>query len=173
MLANRRSTTIVPFLRSELARRTRSLDTHIRRLETEIDRLIAADPLLCARRTILRSIPGIGPVTAATLIAGLDELGRLDAKQIAALVGLAPFAYDSGPKLGHRHIRGGRPHLRRPLYMAALSAIRSNPDLRRFHQRLKDCGKPAKVAITAVMRKLLVLANSLVARNRQWATVAP
>ena len=173
MLANRRSTTIVPFLRSELARRTRSLDTHIRRLETEIDRLIAADPLLCARRTILRSIPGIGPVTAATLIAGLDELGRLDAKQIGALVGLAPFAYDSGPKLGHRHIRGGRPHLRRPLYMAALSAIRSNPDLRRFHQRLKDCGKPAKVAITAVMRKLLVLANSLVARNRQWATVAP
>lgn len=173
MLANRRGIAIGSFLRSELARRIRSLDTHTRRLESEIDRLIAADTLLSARCAILRSIPGIGSVNAATLIAGLDELGRLDAKQITALVGLAPFACDSGPKLGQRHVRGGRPHLRRPLYMAALSAIRFNPDLRQFHQRLKDNGKPPKVAITAIMRKLLVLANSLIAHNRQWTPVAP
>lgn len=170
-LANRREATVMPFLRAELARRTRALDGHIGRLETEIDRLIAADPVIRAKHVIVRSIPGIGPVNAATLAAGFDELGRLDAKQIAALVGLAPLACDSGPKQGHRRIRGGRAHLRRPLYMAALSAIRFNPDLRHFHQRLKDKGKPPKVVITAVMRKLIVLANSLVAQNRTWTTL--
>lgn len=167
-IANRRDIAVTSFLRAELARRIRALDSHIGRLETEIDRLIAADPVICARHAIIRSIPGIGPVNATALAAGLDELGRLDAKQIAALVGLAPLACDSGPRQGHRRIRGGRAHLRRPLYMAALSAIRFNPDLKRFHQRLRDKGKPAKVAITAVMRKLVVLANSLVAQNRNW-----
>ncbi len=169
-IGNRHLATATSFLRAELARRIRTLNTHISRLEAEIARLIAADPALCARHAILSSIPGIGPVNATALTAGLDELGRLDAKQIAALLGLAPLACDSGPRQGHRRIRGGRAHLRRPLYMAAISAIRFNPDLRRFHQRLKDQGKPSKVAITAVMRKLIVLANSLVAQNRTWTT---
>jgi transposase len=172
-IANRRHVTGTSFLRRELARRIRAIDTHVQRLEAEIERLIAANPTIAATRAILRSIPGFGPVNANVLTAGLDELGRLDAKQIAALVGLAPVACDSGPRQGHRRIRGGRAHLRRPLYMAALSAIRFNPDLGRFHQRLRDKGKPHKVAITAVMRKLLVLANSLVAQNRHWTPVAP
>jgi len=168
-LTNRHDITATPFLRAELLRRIRALDTHIRRLETQISRLIAADPDMAARHAILRSIPGIGPVNAATLCAGLNELGRVDGKQVAALVGLAPFASDSGPKRGHRHIRGGRPHLRRSLYMAALSAIRFNPDMKRFHTNLVGNGKPPKVAITAVMRKLLVLANALVTQNRTWS----
>ena len=172
-ITNRRNVTGTPFLRAELRRRIRALDTHVRRLETEIERLIAANPAIAATQAILRSIPGFGPVNANMLTAGLDELGQLDAKQIAALVGLAPVACDSGSRQGHRRIRGGRAHLRRPLYMAALSAIRFNPDLGRFHQRLRDKGKPHKVAITAVMRKLLVLANSLVAQNRHWTPVAP
>ena len=166
-ITNRCHITLTSFLRGELQRRIRALETHIRRLEAEIERLIAAT------RAILRSIPGFGPVNANVLTAGLDELGQLDAKQIAALVGLAPVACDSGPRQGQRRIRGGRAHLRRPLYMAALSAIRFNPDLGRFHQRLRDKGKPPKVAITAVMRKLLVLANSLVAQNRHWTPTAP
>jgi transposase len=167
-LTNRHDITATPFLRAELTRRIRALDTHIRRLETQISRLIAADPDMAARHAILRSIPGIGPVNAATLCAGLNELGRIDGKQVAALVGLAPFASDSGPRRGHRHIRGGRAHLRRSLYMAALSAIRFNPDLKRFHTNLVRNGKPPKVAITAVMRKLLVLANALVTQKRTW-----
>lgn len=172
-ITNRRQVADIPFLLAELARRIRTIDTHIRRLEAEIERLIAANPAIAATRAIIRSIPGFGPVNANMLTAGLDELGQLDGKQIAALVGLAPVACDSGPRQGHRRIRGGRAHLRRPLYMAALSAIRFNPDLRRFHQRLKEKGKSHKVAITAVMRKLLVLANSLVAQNRHWTPVAP
>jgi transposase len=168
-LNNRHGVSATPFLRAELARRVRALDTHIRRLEDEIDRMIAADPNMAARHTILRSIPGIGPVNAATLCAGLNELGHIDGKQVAALAGLAPFASDSGPKHGHRRIRGGRPHLRRALYMAALSAIRFNPDLKRFHANLIGNGKPPKVAITAVMRKLLVLANALITQNRSWS----
>jgi len=170
-IANRRDITVSAFLRAELARRIKTLETHIHRLEVEIARLIAADSMMAARYAILRSIPGIGSVSATTLVAGLEELGRLDGRQIAALAGLAPFASDSGPTFGHRRIRAGRAHLRRPLYMAALSAIRSNPDLKRFHQRLTENGKPPKVAITAVMRKLLVLANSLIAQNRKWTTV--
>ena len=172
-ITNRRHVTGTAFLRAELARRIRVIDTHIGRLEAEIERLIMANPAIAATRAILRSIRGFGPVNANVLTAGLDELGQLDAKQIAALVGLAPVACDSGPRQGHRHIRGGRAHLRRALYMAALSAIRFNPDLGRFHQRLRDKGKPSKVAITAVMRKLLVLANSLVAQNRHWTPAAP
>lgn len=167
-LTNRHDIAGSPFLRAELVRRIRALDTHIRRLEDQIARLIAADPDMATRHAILRSIPGIGPVNAATLCAGLNELGRIDGKQVAALVGLAPFASDSGPRRGNRHIRGGRPHLRRSLYMAALSAIRFNPDLRRFHANLVGNGKPPKVAITAVMRKLIVLANALVTQNRTW-----
>ncbi|HBN6129004.1 transposase [Sphingomonas sp.] len=167
-LANRRDNTATPFLRIELARRIRALDTHVRRIEARISHLVAQDPHMAARHAILRSIPGIGPVNAATLCAGLNELGRVDAKQVAALAGLAPFATDSGPKNGQRHIRGGRPHIRKALYMAALSACRFNPDLKRFHASLIANGKPPKVAITAVMRKLLVLANSLVAQNRPW-----
>jgi transposase len=167
-IGHRRETATTAFLRAELSRRLAALDRHIVRLEAQTDRLIAADPVMARRQVVLRSIPGIGPVAATALVAGLDELGRISSKQVASIAGLAPVACDSGPRQGTRRIRGGRAFLRPPLYMAALSAIRANPDLRRFHQRLKDHGKPPKVALTAVMRKLLVLANTLVAENRTW-----
>lgn len=167
-LGHRRALATSPFLRAELDRRIRSLDTHVARLDAEIERQIDEDPVLARRRDILCSIPGIGPVVATALIANLDEIGQLSGKQAAALAGLAPIAKDSGPRQGNRHIRAGRPDLRSPLYMAALSAARYNPDLRIFHQRLIENGKAAKIALIAVARKLLVLANALVHQDRLW-----
>lgn len=166
-LANRLDACTHAILRRELASRLRSLDGHLGRLERLLEQHVASHPGLAAHFAILRSIPGIGPVTAIELLAN-EALGRASDKQITALAGLAPVARDSGTQHSARHIRGGRPHLRKALYMAALAATRCNPDLRRFHQRLKDSGKPPKVAITAVMRKLLVLANRLVADERHW-----
>jgi transposase len=165
----RRALATTAFLRRELARAVAALERHIARLEAEIDRLIAADPDLARRKAVLRSIPGIGPVTANTLIADLAELGRCSDKQIASIAGLAPHPRDSGARQGQRRTGGGRASLRSSLYMAAVAALRSNPDLKAFHQRLSDKGKPFKVAITAVMRKLLILANSLIAQNRTWS----
>jgi len=168
----RRAVAATAFLRREMARNLAMLERHIARLEAEIDRLVAADPDLARRRAVLRSIPGIGPVTAATLIADLAELGRCSDRQIASIAGLAPHPRDSGARQGQRRTGGGRASLRSSLYMAAVAAIRSNPDLKAFHQRLSDKGKPFKVAITAVMRKLLLLANSLIAKNRTWSPAA-
>ena len=167
-IGQRRDIAATAFLRRELAARHEALKRHIARLEAEIDRIIAADPDLTRRREVLLSIPGIGPVTAITLIAGLGELGRCSDKQVASLAGLAPHPKDSGSTQGQRRTGGGRSELRRSLYMAAVAAIRANPDLKAFHQRLTGNGKPFKVAITAVMRKLLILANSLIAQNRTW-----
>jgi transposase len=167
-IGQRRDVAATAFLRRELAARHAGLKRHIARLEAEIDRIIAADPDLARRREVLLSIPGIGPVTAITLIAGLGELGRCSDKQVASLAGLAPHPKDSGSTQGQRRTGGGRSELRSNLYMAALAAIRANPDLKAFHKRLTGNGKPFKVAITAVMRKLLILANSLIAQNRTW-----
>ena len=164
----RRSVATSNFLQRELGRRLRLLHSHIDRLEAEIEAAISADAVLASRRDIVLSIPGIGPVVATALITELDEIGDLNAKQATALAGLAPFANDSGPRRGQRHIRGGRFELRKALYMAALSAARFNPDLKRFYQRLRDAGKAAKLAIIAVARKLIVLANTLVSQNRAW-----
>lgn len=169
----RRSVAANPFLRRELDRAIASLERHIARLEAEIDRLTAADPDLARRVALLRSIPGIGWVNAVTLVADLAELGRCSDKQIAALAGLAPHPRDSGSRQGQRRTGGGRASLRSSLYMAAVAAIRTNPDLKAFHKRLTGNGKPFKVAITAVMRKLLILANSLIAQNRTWSPTAP
>ena len=166
--ANRLATSVHPAVRRELANELRCHDRRIARYERIIAAHIAAHPGLAARCAILRSIPGIGTVTATELLANLDVLGRADDKQIAALAGLAPFARDSGHQHGPRRIGGGRAHLRKALYMAALTAARFNPDLKRFHQRLRDAGKPPKVAITAVMRKLIVLANHLITQHRTW-----
>ena len=167
----RRDIAATAFLRRELARAIASLERHVARLEAEIGRIVRADPDMARRREVLLSIPGIGPVTAITLIAGLGELGRCSDKQVASLAGLAPHPRDSGARQGQRRTGGGRAELRSSLYMAAVAAIRSNPDLKAFHQRLTDNGKPFKVAITAVMRKLLILANSLIAQNRTWTSM--
>ncbi len=170
-LANRLGASQTAFLKREIGRRLKSLDGHIERLADEIAARIAADPVLTRRRVILVSIPGVGPTVAATLIADLPELGRLDRHAIASLAGLAPFADDSGDREGPRHIKGGRAHPRRALYWAALSAARYNPDLAAFYKRLRDSGKKAKVALTAVMRKLVVLANTLLKEDRLWVSL--
>lgn len=167
-LANRLAASQAAFLKAELGRRLKGLDRHIERLAAELTERIAADPLLARRYAILVSIPGIGPIVAASLLADLAELGFLDRHAIASLAGVAPFADDSGNTKGQRHIKGGRAHPRRALYWAALSAARYNPDLRACFKRLIQNGKKPKVALTAVMRKLLVLANTLLSENRLW-----
>lgn len=172
-LANRLSAATLALLKSELRRRLVSLKTHIGRLEAEIMRYLQADPALCQRYAILISIPGIGPVAAFTMLAGLAELGECSGKQASMLAGLAPIARDSGQRQGPRHIRGGRAQVRLALYMAALAAARYNPDLKTFYTRLRAAGKAAKLALTAVMRKLLVLANTLITQNRNWTPIPP
>ena len=167
-LLNQLAATQVSAAALEIKRQVRAAETAIENLGAEIERLIAADPALARRLTILASIPGVGPVTAIALIAGLSEIGSLSAKQAAMIVGLAPIACDSGESSGARHIRGGRAHVRSALYMAAVSAARFNPALKAFYDRLIAKGKKAKVALTSVMRILVVLANTLVRENRLW-----
>jgi len=153
----------------------RHLDAHIawleealRRLDQDLTTLIRSTPVWRETDDLLRSVPGIGPVTACTLIADLPELGRLDRRRIAALAGLAPIARDSGAFRGRRMIMGGRPHIRRVLYMATVTAIKHNPAIRAFHQRLVAAGRPGKVALTAAMRKLLTILNAMLRDRRPW-----
>lgn len=171
-LKNRRGASAAAFLKREIARAIRSFEGHIERLEAEIARRIKSDPALAHRYRILASIPGIGPATASMLVVGMTELGTLTNKAAALLVGLAPIAWDSGTKDGQRHIRGGRGYVRNALYMAARSATRCVPHLKAFYERL-IATKPDKVAITAVMRKLIVLANTLIKEDRLWNPVRP
>ena len=147
------------------------------RLIQQADRALAAvvqaEPTLRPRATWLQSIPGIGPVTAATLLAELPELGRCSRRQVAALVGVAPFNRDSGAWRGRRSIWGGRARVRAALYMATLTAVRHNPRLRASYQRLLAAGKPPKVALTACLRKLLVLCNTLCQKQTMWDPSMP
>lgn len=170
---NRLGAAVTPFLKTELRRQIGNLERSIARLAEGIERCIAAEPGLTRRYHILLSIPSIGPAVAATLLADFAELGALSAKAAGALAGLAPFARDSGETNGPRRIRGGRKTVRNALYMAALSAVRVNPALRTFYKRLRDEGKKPKVALTAVMRKLIVLANTLIQKDRLWQPIAP
>ena len=126
------------------------------------------DAILERRMEILTSIPGIGQVVALTLISEMPELGTLDGKKIAALAGLAPYNADSGRKSGKRAIKGGRKIVRNAIYMAALTAIRHNEVMKSFYNRLKEQKKPFKIAITAVMRKILLTLNAMLKNNQQW-----
>lgn len=153
----------------------RDIKTHIvwleRRLkdhDTEIKRRIEASPLWRVKDDLLRSVPGVGPVVSASLLVGVPELGRLNRREIAALVGVAPFNRDSGTLKGRRCVWGGRAHVRAVLYMATLSGIRSNAVLRAFYVRLRAAGKPAKVALTACMRKLLTILNAILKTSTPW-----
>ncbi len=172
-ISNRLGTTTTAFLRRELASRGRSLEAHIKRLEARIKAMIAADPVMARQAVIIRSIPGMGPVNVLAILTGLREIGRLNGREAAALAGLAPFADDSGPRQGRRRIQGGRANLRKALYMAAVAASRCNPELKSFYQRLRASGKPAKLALIAIARKLIVLANTLVTENRIWQPMRP
>ena len=149
-LHNQRASAQSTFLRHQLDRRRRRLDKDVASLEAEIKRRIADDPGLAQRYRILISIPGIGPVNAALLVACLPELGDASAKQIALLSGLAPIPDDSGQRQGYRRIKGGRQIVRNGLYLAALAAARYNAPLRAFYRHLIDNGKLAKVALIAV-----------------------
>jgi transposase len=155
-------------LKRQLERRIVRADKDIAELEAEILKRIKADDSLTRRYAILTSIPSFGFAVAATLIACLAEIGSLTAKQIGMLAGLAPIADQSGGRDGVRVIWGGRPAVRRILYLAALSASRFNADMKAFHQRLIASGKPPKVALIAVARKLVVLANTLISQDRTW-----
>jgi transposase len=152
----------------DLARHVAYLDRHLAAAEAEIQRLVQGQAEWREQAERLQSVPGVGPGLAATLLTELPELGQASSKQIAALSGLAPFACDSGNFHGRRCIWGGREPVRRKLYMAALSALRCNPVLREFYQRLKAAGKPGKVALVACMRKLLVILNAMVRDGARW-----
>ncbi len=157
----------------QLRARIAQAGRQIAAIEAELDARIEALPELARRRRILVSIPGLGATTARAIIAGLGEIGTAGHKQIAALAGVAPMNWDSGVMRGKRRIKGGRAALRATLFMTALAASRCNPDIRAFYQRLIGAGKPPKVALTAVMRKLLILANTLIRENREWAPSRP
>lgn len=154
----------------------RDIDQHIRWLEKrlkdvdrELEAAVQASPVWRATEDLLRTVPGIGPVISRTLLGELPELGQLNRKQIAALVGVAPHARDSGTLLGKRMVWGGRAPVRAVLYMGALVAAKFNPVIRAFYQRLRATGKPAKVALTACMRKLLVILNAMVRNGTPWS----
>ena len=148
--------------------RLAQIQRQLKRVEAEIRNIIDTREDLKRRLEILTSIPGVSYVTAAGLIVHLPELGTLTAPRAASLAGLAPVTRESGTWKGRSFIQGGREKVRRLLYMPAVAAIRCNPDLAAKYRTLRDAGKPPKVAITAVMRKLLILANILVQQNRLW-----
>ena len=165
---NRRNALTASLLKRQNAQRLEQIERQMAAIEAAILEQIHADPDLARRFAILASIPGVSAVTAFALLIEMPELGVLDAGQAASLAGLAPVARQSGRWTGHAFIRGGRAPVRRALYMPALVAARFNPDMRATYERLRAAGKPAKLALTAVMRKLLVLANALLKANRAW-----
>lgn len=137
-------------------------------IEARLQALLDADPAARERQALLKTVPGFGPAVTATLMADLPELGRIDRKAIASLAGLAPHPNDSGTRTGRDHIQGGRPCVRAALYMAALAAARSDRGFKTEYQALRQAGKPAKVALIAIARKLLVAANGMLKANRTW-----
>lgn len=159
-------------VRARIREHIKWLRKELHDVEGEIDRLIKSSPVWRANDDLLRSTAGVGPVLSSTLIANLPELGRLDRKKIAALVGVAPFNDDSGRHSGRRRVRGGRTQVRKALYMAALVSVRHNPRLRAFYDRLIAAGKLRKVAIVATMRKLLTMLNAMARDRRPFALTA-
>jgi transposase len=155
-------------VKRDIAAHIRWLEKRLTEVERQLQHLIEASPLWRAQEDLLRSVPGVGPVFLLALLADLPELGRLNRRQIAALAGVAPFNRDSGRFRGSRAIWGGRARLRSLLYMATLAAVRSNPPIRTFYQRLRAAGKKPKVALTACMRKLLTILNAMVRSGTRW-----
>ena len=166
-----RQHTVPGWMRSRIAEHIAWLEAAAQELDDELRQFIDQNPTWHATDDLLQSAPGVGPVTAMTLVAELPELGQLDRQEIAALVGVAPMNRDSGKKRGKRRTQGGRAHVRSVLYMAALSASRFNPIIRAFYERLLQRGKEPKVALTACMRKLLVILNAMVKKQEPWRPV--
>lgn len=144
------------------------LDAQLKDIDRDLDSFIKQQPGYLERQNLLQSVPGIGPTISRALIAELPELGSVSGKEIAALVGVAPFNRDSGLFRGRRMIWGGRAEIRSSLYMAALVATRHNPVIRTFYQRLVEAGKPKKLALTASIRKLVVILNAMLRHSTPW-----
>jgi transposase len=157
-------------LRKEITPHISWLEKRVGRLDRELDLAVRNSPLWREKEDLLRSVPGVGKVLCLNLLAHLPELGALNRKQIAALVGVAPLNCDSGTRPRQALDLGGRANVRDVLYMAALTGSRYNPALRTFYQRLRDHGKPPKVALTACMRKLLVILNAMLKHRTPWTT---
>lgn len=166
---SRRDKITDPYVLETIERTLAFLREEVRRLDDEIKSLIATEEQLDERYSRLMTAPGVRPVLAMTLIACLPELGALNRRQVAALVGVAPMNRDSGAKQGKRSIRGGCSHVRRILYMAALSVIRSSGPLKTHYENLVSDGKPKKVALIAVMRRLIIILNAMLRDERDWA----
>ena len=165
-LASNRDRAVVKDLNAHIA----WLERRLKSSDDELQRVLKSSAAWRERDDLLRSAPGVGPVLSLTLLAQLPELGQLNRRQIAKLVGVAPFNWDSGQWRGSRHIWGGRATVRSPLFMATLCAIRVNPTIKRFYRRLIAAGKAPKVAITACMRKLLTILNIMVKTQTSWRT---
>lgn len=160
-------------IRRQMRARIAMCDRHRKELEQTIQGVIDTTPKLKARYDILTSIPHIGRTTAALLLSELTELGQANAREIAALAGVAPMNWDSGKRQGNRMIRGGRQAVRKALYMCAVSCVRRSNPLGHTYRNLIKRGKNPKVALTAVMRKLVIIANTLIAENRLWEPQPP
>jgi transposase len=167
---HRRGQTKDSAVRRDIGQHIRWLERRLAHTTRDIGRLLESTPAWRVKENLLRSAPGIGPTTAAVLIAELPELGQLSRRAIAALAGVAPFSCDSGTRRGARHIWGGRVGVRGALYMAALVATRHNPVIRRYYQHLLAAGKRKKVALVAAMRKLLTILNAMVKHQQSWRT---
>lgn len=161
-----------PSVQRDIAKHLRYLAVALERADAELDDFITGSPVWRLQEDLLRSVPGIGPQTARQLLADVPELGQLTRREIAALVGLAPFAQDSGTWRGQRHCSGGRARVRAKLYMATVAALRCNPVIRAHGERLKALGKPFKVRIVACMRHLLIILNAMVKTQQRWLAPA-
>lgn len=166
--SNRAMALTLPLLKKLSAARLKQIASQMAAIEAAMRTRLLAEPELARRLAILVSIPGVSEITAFALLIEMPELGSLEARQAAALAGLAPMTRQSGRWIGRAFIRGGRSSLRRALYMPALAAARFNPELKAKYQQLTTAGKPAKLAITALMRKLVILANALLKARRNW-----
>jgi transposase len=167
-----RLVTVRAKMRSDLEAHIHWLSKSLQELDKELAGFVKSTPVWKEKDALLQSVPGVGPVTSATMLGMLPELGQLNRQEIAALVGVAPVNKDSGKKQGKRRVFGGRADVRSVLYMAALSAKKFNPVIQKFYERLIKHGKEKKVALTACMRKLLVILNAMMHTNQPWRTQA-
>ena len=159
----------IDVVRRGIAVTVRCLKNQVAVLDRELARFIREVPAWREKTRVLRSVPGVGPVASATLLAELPELGTLNRRQIAALVGVAPFNRDSGSLRGRRMIWGGRSSVRAVLYMCTIARLKNNPVVREYYRRLHGTGKPSKVALVACMRKLVLMLNALMRSGTSWS----
>ncbi len=169
---NRQHNLRSPLLKRQTKQRLKQIRKQIETIDARCMELVQSDRLLSKRYNILISIPGLGKLTAIIILSEMPELGSMDKRQTAALAGLAPITRQSGAWKGKSFIRGGRANLRQALYMPALVAIRFNEEMAQKYKSMTQAGKPAKVAITAIMRKLIITANSLLRDGRKWSKIS-